>query len=193
MPQPTPDFTAARRAMIDSQLRPEGVTDRRVLAAMAAVPREQFVPEGVRALAYSDRPLTIGEGRALMPPVAFARLLTEVAPKPGERALVVGCGSGYAAAVLTEMGLEVETIEDRTPPAKAQFDLILIDGSVEEVPKELVAALAPGARLGAGIADRGVTRLAVGRSTGGAFGMKSFADAEVPPLPGFTRPRAFTF
>ena len=193
MPLPTPDFAAARRAMIESQLRPEGVTDLRVLAAMAAVPREQFVPEAVRPIAYSDRPLPLDQGRALMPPASFARLLTEVAPKAGERALVVGAGSGYAAAVLTKMGLEVDSLEARQAPSKQGYDLILIDGAVEQVPDELVAGLAPGGRLGTALYDRGVTRLAVGRSAGGAFAMRSFADCEVPALPGFSRPRAFTF
>lgn len=193
MPLPTPDFAAARRAMIESQLRPQGVTDRRVLAAMAAVPREQFVPEAVRPLAYSDRPLPLDQGRSLMSPAAFARLLTEVAPKPGERALVVGAGSGYAAAVLMEIGLDVDSADSLRSPAKQAYDLILVDGAIEEVPQELVAGLVPGGRLAAGIADRGVTRLAVGRGSGGSLGMKSFADCEVPMLPGFSRPRAFTF
>lgn len=193
MPLPTPDFAAARRAMIESQLRPEGVTDARVLAAMSAVPREQFVPEAVRSIAYSDRPLPLELGRALMPPAAFARLLTEVAPRPGERALVVSAGSGYAAAVLTEMGLEVDSADGMKPPAKQGYDLILIDGAVEQVPDQLVAGLSPGGRLGAAIVDRGVTRLAVGRRSGGSFGMRSFADSEVPVLTGFSRPRAFTF
>src|SRR5687767_13032128 len=90
MTQPNPDFAAARRAMIDSQLRPEGVTDVAVLAAMASVAREEFVPDAVKPVAYMDRPLALGEGRFLMPPAALARLLTELAPRAGERALVVG-------------------------------------------------------------------------------------------------------
>src|SRR5437868_5393274 len=105
MTQPMPDFAAARRAMIDNQLRPEGVTDPAVLAAMASVPREQFVPEAMRALAYSDRPLGLGNGQALMPPAALARLLTEIEPRAGERALVVGSGNHYAAKVLEALGL----------------------------------------------------------------------------------------
>ena len=88
------DFSLARRAMVDSQLRPQGVTDRGVLAAMGRIEREQFVPEHARPLAYFDRPLQIGEGRAMMPAAALGRLLTEAAPVTGERALVVGSGTG---------------------------------------------------------------------------------------------------
>jgi protein-L-isoaspartate(D-aspartate) O-methyltransferase len=193
MTQPIPDFAAARRAMIDSQLRPEGVTDPAVLAAMGAVAREEFVPEPMRSLAYMDRPIALGEGRFLMPPAALARLLTELAPRPGERALVVGPGNGYAAALLTHIGLEVDVQQVTDRLGRASYDLILIDGAVEQVPDSVIERLAPNGRLGTGIADRGVTRLAIGKVAGGALGLRSFADAEVPILPGFTRPRAFTF
>ena len=94
------DYSLARRVMVDNQLRPQGVTDRGVLAAMGRVERERFVPENARALAYFDRPLGIGQGRSMMPPAALGRLLTEAAPLAGQRALVIGSGTGYAAAVL---------------------------------------------------------------------------------------------
>jgi protein-L-isoaspartate(D-aspartate) O-methyltransferase len=193
MTQPLPDFAAARRAMIDSQLRPSGVTDRALLAAMATVPREQFVPEAQRALAYSDRPVDLGEGRALMAPAALGKLLTELEPRPGERALVVGSGNAYAARVLEAIGLDVDLADGPEPAGKASYDLILIDGAVEDVPAGFAGRLAPGGRLGTGVSDQGVTRLAVGRVAGGALGLRRFADGEVPLLPGFTRPRAFTF
>lgn len=193
MTQPLPDFAAARRAMIDSQLRPEGVTDPAVLAAMASVPREQFLPDALRPLAYSDRPLNLGGGKAMMAPAALARLLSELEPRAGEQALVVGSANGYAAKVLSALGLEVDTADGPEPAGKSHYDVILIDGAVEEVPDPLVARLADAGRLGTAIADKAVTRLAVGRVAGGALGLKRFADCEVPVLPGFTRPRAFTF
>lgn len=193
MTQPMPDFPAARRAMIDSQLRPQGVTDPAVLAAMAAVPREEFVPEPLRAMAYSDRPIDLGNGAALMPPAALARLLTELQPRPGERALVVGAGNGYAAAVLRHLGLDTDTAAATAFHGKAAYDIVLIDGAVEEVPPAIIDSLAPGGRLAAAIADDGVTRLAVGKVAGGVLGLRRFADVHVPLLPGFARPRAFTF
>jgi protein-L-isoaspartate(D-aspartate) O-methyltransferase len=185
------DFAAARRAMIDSQLRPQGVSDPAVLSAMASIAREDFVPEAVRPLAYTDRPIDLGNGNALMPPAALAKLIVELQPTAGERALVVGTGSGYAASVLGALGLEVS--QGAELPAKGDFDIILIDGAVEEVPELLVQRLAPDGRLGTGISDNGVTRLAVGRRAGSSLGLKRFADVQVPVLSSFSRPRAFTF
>lgn len=193
MTQPMPDFAAARRAMIDSQLRPEGVTDPALLAAMASVPRERFVPEAVQAIAYSDRPLDLGNGKALMPPAALARLIAELDPRPGERALVVGSGNEYAARVLETLGLTVDAADTAHSAGKAIYDLILIDGAVEDVPAGLVARLDPQGRLGTALVDNGVTRLAIGRVAGGVLGLRCFADAQVPLLSAFTRPRAFTF
>jgi protein-L-isoaspartate(D-aspartate) O-methyltransferase len=208
------DFSLARRAMVDNQLRPQGVTDRGVLAAMGKIERERFVPERARALAYFDRPLTIGQGRSTMPPAALGRLLTEAAPRPGQRALVIGSGTGYSAAVLKEIGLAVVSLEaDQSLAATAEaagvdtvvgelakgwpkgapYDLILLDGAVEEVPAALDKQLAPGGLLLGAIVDRGVTRLIVGICANGAIGWRSIADADVEPLPGFERPRAFTF
>jgi protein-L-isoaspartate(D-aspartate) O-methyltransferase len=208
------DFSLARRAMVDSQLRPEAVTDRGVLAAMATVERERFVPESARALAYFDRPLRLSDDRAMMPPAALGRLLSELAPRGGERALVVGSGTGYAAALLKAIGLDVVGLEPDETLAKsareagidtvvgdlaagwakgAPYDIILLDGAVEEVPAALCKQLVPGGRLAGAIVDRGVTRLVVGRVAGGSLGLRSLADADVAVLPGFSRPRAFTF
>jgi protein-L-isoaspartate(D-aspartate) O-methyltransferase len=208
------DFSLARRAMVDSQLRPEAVTDRGVLAAMASVERESFVPESARSLAYFDRPLRLSNGRSMMPPAALGRLLSELAPRAGERALIVGSGTGYSAALLRAIGLEVVALEsDEQLAASARgagietvtgdlkagwskgapYDIILLDGAVEEIPPAIVKQLTPEGRLAGAIVDRGVTRLVVGRAVGGAFGLRSLADAEVAILPGFERPRAFTF
>jgi protein-L-isoaspartate(D-aspartate) O-methyltransferase len=208
------DFSLARRAMVDSQLRPEAVTDRGVLAAMASVEREAFVPQEAKALAYFDRPLRLTKDRAMMPPAALGRLLSELAPRAGERALIVGSGSGYSAALLQAIGLQVVALEsDEELAASARdagietvtgdlaegwrkgafYDLILIDGAVEEIPGAIIKQLAPQGRLAGAIIDHGVTRLVVGRAAAGSFGIRSLADADVDTLPGFERPRAFTF
>ena len=176
--------------MIDSQLRPQGVSDPAVLNAMASVAREEFVPEALRPLAYTDRPIDLGDGNALMPPAALAKLIIELQPQAGERALVLGTGNSYAASVLAELGVEVN--QGAELPAKGEFDIILIDGAVEEVPDALVQRLAPDGRLGTGISDNGVTRLAVGRRAGASLGLRRFADVQVPVLSSFSRPRAFT-
>lgn len=208
------DYSLARRAMVDSQLRPEAVTDRGVLAAMASVERERFVPESAKALAYFDRPLPLTKDRAMMPPAALGRLLSELAPRAGERALVVGSGTGYSAALLQAIGLEAVALEsDEALAASAReagietvsgaladgwkgsapYDIILLDGAVEEIPATLIKQLSADGRLAGAIVDRGVTRLVVGRAAGGSLGLRTLADADVDILPGFERPRAFTF
>lgn len=191
------DFKAARRAMVDSQLRPQAVTDPLVIAAMATVPREQFLPEEGRALAYVDRVVALGDGRFLSPPATLGRLLTELEPRPAERALVIGTAPAYAAAVLREMGLQVTECGEGDltlgRPDEAPYDLILIDGAVEQIPDRIVRQLRHDGRLGTCLIDEGVQRLVIGRKAAGSFGVKSFADAAAPPVRGFERPRAFTF
>ncbi|QDP20006.1 protein-L-isoaspartate O-methyltransferase family protein [Sphingomonas xanthus] len=211
---PMQDFAIARRMMVDSQLRPLGVTDRNVLAAMARVERERFVPEEARAFAYFDRPLKTGNGRAMMPPAALGRLLSEAAPRPGQRALVVGSGTGYSAAILETIGLDVTSLESDADlaaiaaaaniesrsgeltkgwPKGAPYDLILIDGAVADVPDALVKQLADNGVLACAIVDRGVTRLVVGRCAAGRLGMRTIVDADAAVLPGFERPPVFIF
>jgi protein-L-isoaspartate(D-aspartate) O-methyltransferase len=209
-----PDFAAARLAMVESQLRPQGVTDQAVLGAMGSIARETFVPEHARPLAYVDRALPLGGGRFLSAPAVLGELLTNMMPERGQRALVVGAGTGYSAAVLAAMGLDVVAIESASDlaataqqldvevieapleagdPAGGPYDQILIDGAVEVIPDAIVAQLADGGRLGTALIDRGVTRLIVGRKVGGAFGYLSIGDAGVAALPGFSRPKEFTF
>lgn len=210
-----PDYDEARRAMVDGQLRPQGVNDRVVLDAMAAVPRERFVPEHLRPIAYADRSVPLGAGRSLPPATVTGLLLAEMLPESGERALVVGAGTGYSAAVLQAIGLDVVALEscvelaaqtkelgievvegplDEGHKPGAPFDLILIDGAVEHIPEALIDQLADGGRLGAAIVGSGIARLIIGRkAAGGGFGHRSIADAAVATLPGFAKPEAFTF
>lgn len=211
---PIPDFAAARAAMVENQLRPEGVTDPAVLDAMGSVPREDFLPPETRPLAYVDRAVGIGERRFLPAPAVLGSLLTQMMPVRGQRALVVGAGTGYSAAVLKALGLVVTALEsspelaaaarandidvvegplDAGWAAGAPYDQILIDGAIEYIPDTIVEQLAQGGRLGTALADRGITRLIVGRKAAGAFGYLSLSDAGVPVLPGFVRPKAFTF
>lgn len=211
---PIPDFAAARLAMVESQLRPQGVTDPAVLGAMGAIPRERFLPDHTRPLAYVDRAVAIGDGRFLAAPAVLGQLLTEMMPEPGQRALVIGAGTGYSAAVLAAMGLEVVAVEsspelaakarelgvdaveaplERGASKRGPYQQILIDGAVEHIPDAIVGQLADGGRLGAALVDRGITRLIVGRKSGGAFGYVSLGDSGSPVLPGFSRSKAFTF
>src|SRR5579872_2429986 len=201
---PIPDFAAAREAMIECQLRPQGVTDPAVLGAMGLVQRENFVPSHTRPLAYVDRAVAIGEGRFIVAPAVLGQLLTQMKPQSGQSALVVGAGTGYSAMVLAAMDLRVVALESNAALADvareqgldvvqgpleaglqkaAPYDQILIDGAVETIPAVIIDQLAEGGRLGTAVVDRGITRLVVGRKVSGAFGTLSFGDAGVPALP----------
>ena len=211
-------FEPMRRAMVASQLRTTGVNDPRVIAAMGEVARERFVPAERSALAYADAMVPLADGRTLNPPMALGRLLTEAQLRGDERALLIGAGTGYAAAVLAQLVRSVVALEEDPAlaavaretladtgvtlvegplaagwAAGAPYDFILIDGAVDYVPPAIVAQAAEGARIGLALLDRGVTRLAMGRVAGGAFGLAAFADAAVAILPGFEQPRNFVF
>ena len=211
-------FEPMRRAMVASQLRTTGVNDPRVIAAMGDLPRERFVPEERRALAYADALVPLGGGRALNPPMALGRLLTEARLTGRERALVIGAGTGYSAAVLAQLAASVTALEEDAGlagaaqaalaggnvaivsgplsggwPGGAPYDFILIDGAVAHVPPGIVAQVADGGQIALALVDQGITRLAVGRVVEGAFGMTVYADAAAAVLSGFEEPRGFSF
>ena len=185
------NFADARRAMVVSQLRPQGVTDAGVLAAMGQVAREDFVPEGMKAMAYMDRSLMV-DGAPMMPPAELGRLLTEIAPKPGEKALVIGGGGAYSAAVLSAIGCIVDRAAS-LDGVSGQYDIILVEGAVPSIPDRLATNLTADGRIGAAIFDRGIARLSIGRGDRKGIGLRSVVDAQVPPLPGSIPEPAFTF
>jgi len=211
-------FEPMRRAMVATQLRTTGVNDPRVVAAMGAVPRERFVPDDRLALAYADALVPVAPGRALNPPMALGRMLTEARLGGGERALVIGAATGYSAALLARLVASVVALEEedelvafartalegssvelvKGPLARGYakggpYDFILLDGAVEVVPPAIVAQVADGGTIALALLDEGVSRLAIGRVVAGAFGATVFADAETAPLPGFARPHSFSF
>ena len=212
------NFEQMRRAMVASSLRTTGINDPRVLAAIGAVPRERFVPEGRAPAAYADVLVPLVDGRELNSPLSLGRMLNEASPQEGERALVIGAATGYAAAVLERMVGSVVAIEDdkrlieaargalsatrvelvKAPLTEgyrpgAPYDLILIDGAVEFVPQAIIDQLVDGGRLVTALLDRGVTRIAIGRRSGDAFGMAPIADSASAILPGFIKPKTFSF
>jgi protein-L-isoaspartate(D-aspartate) O-methyltransferase len=171
----TDPFAEARKEMVDEQLRSRDIIDPRVLEAMTRVPRHRFVPEALQDVAYDDRPQPIGHGQTISQPYVVA-LMTQLAnPKPDCRALDIGTGSGYQAAVLAELCKEVYSIEIVEPladearerlqqlgyedvtvktgdgyrgwPEKAPFDVIIVAAAPQHVPKPLIEQLAPGGRL----------------------------------------------
>ena len=161
-------LTDARNRMVDSQVRPNRVSDPRILDAMRHLRRERFLPDAQLALAYADQNVPLGGGRVMLQPLALARLVQAAEPLPGEKVLVAAAGTGYSAAVFAALGCDVTALEEpgalldiaRTAlaasapgvklvsgslpagwPAGAPYDIILIDGAVPEVPANIAGQL----------------------------------------------------
>ena len=212
-------FEAMRHAMVQSQLRTNAVNDPRVVTAMAKVAREAFVPEAARQLAYRDTAVAIGNGRYLNLPIATGKLLTEAYLEPTDRVLLIGAAGGYTAAVLSGLVRSIVAVEsdpdlaaharaalagygnvelvegplDQGHAAGAPYDVLIVDGCVEALSESLVGQIAAGGRVVTGLLERGVSRLASGRTIKGGFGLRAFADIDCVALPGFSVPRGFAF
>ncbi len=215
------DFAAARRNMVENQLRPNRIEDPRVLAAMGEVPREPFVPSSLRGVAYSDEDLDLGDGRRLIEPLALAKMLQAAAPRPEETALVVGDDTGYVAAVmarlvatafllvephvdadaverlLTTLGCDNVVLQRGDPraglPQLAPFDVILLAGAVVAIPEHLRAQLADGGRLVAVVTHGHCGHVTVVQRVGDAFGQLAPFDAWIPPLEALRPQPRFVF
>ncbi len=217
------DFALARRNMVEGQLRPNRVTNVSLLAVLGELPRERFLPEGVRSVAYSDEDVPLGNGRYLMEPMVLARLIQTLQPQPEERAMVVASGRGYGAALLARLVKSVVTVEsDPALAAAAQetardlgltgiqpasglaeagaaasgpYDIILIEGAVRQVPQAILDQLAEGGRLTTVIAGVPGT-LGTAQlfvKDGAQASGRPLFDAGTPSLPGFAPPARFTF
>lgn len=191
------EFETARRAMIDSQLRTSGVNDDIVLARMAAVPREDFVPTGTRGVAYIDRALPLDNGRRIAAPLFYGMALAESQPKPDDSVLVVDAGSGYLAALVGPMVASVEVIAPEDAVTKSRkrktYSLLLVDGAIEHIPVGLADRLAEGGRIVTGLVTNGVTRLAIGRRSAGNVALLPVAEIGIPRLTVFDKPKAWSF
>jgi protein-L-isoaspartate(D-aspartate) O-methyltransferase len=183
----------ARRAMIDSQLRPSGVNDPGVLAAFNRVRREDFVPAAARSIAYMDRGIPLGGGRVLAPPLTHGLMLSEAAPTPDDRALLVDCSNGYLAALVGPLVGSLEVITPGATPKARDYTLLLIDGAIEELPKALASRLTEGGRIVTGLIERGVSRLAIGRKSAGGVGMLALGEVYFEPIPEYARPAKWSF
>lgn len=188
---------AARRAMIDSQLRTSGVSEDFVLARMGTVPREDFVPEGARGTAYMDRAIRLPEGGFLPAPLFHGRMLAEARPLTTDRAIVVDGGSGYLTELVRPLVAEVETVSARDGAAGSarmkDATLLLIDGAIEQLPAGLAKRLTDGGRVVTGLVERGVTRLAAGRKVNGTIGLVTLMEIGVPRLGAFDRDAGWSF
>jgi protein-L-isoaspartate(D-aspartate) O-methyltransferase len=214
------DAALARNLMVDGQLRPSRVSDRRILDAMRSLPREAFLPAHLAALAYIDEDVPLGGGRVLLKPLVLARLLQLARPRAGEAALLVGCGSGYGAAILALCGVQVTALEEDPAllalarrakldgaaitlvdgkladgvPGAAPFDLVVIEGAVRAIPEAIGRQVSANGRLVTILAPAGSGGVAVlaEPSIGGLRAQAEF-DATAPLLPGLAPAPGFTF
>lgn len=217
------DFALARRNMVDGQLRPNRVNDAGLLAALSELPRERFLPEALRSVAYADDDVPLGNGRFMMEPMVLARLIQILQPRPEDKALVAAAGLGYGAAILGRLTKSVVAVEadaglaaaarktlqelgvtgveqvagpsEQGAAASAPYDIVLIEGAVPEVPGAIADQLAEGGRLATVIADpSGALGVAhLFVKQGGVVSGRPLFDAGTPLLPGFARPARFTF
>lgn len=218
------DYAAARLNMVDNQIRTNRVISAGVLEAMLTIPREVFVPKQMRGIAYVDEDLDIGNGRCLMEPLVLARLLQLAEVTPSDVALVIGCNTGYSAALMSRLASTVVALESDQDlatragglvseqgadnvavvtgplkdgyPQQGPYDVILIDGGVQEIPQALCNQLADGGRLVAVVMGGG--RLAMGRGLvitryGANFSRREAFEAATPLLPGFAKDPGFIF
>ena len=180
------ETSAARRAMIDRQLRVSGINDAAILAAFLAVPREDFVPEARRAVAYADRAVALDNGEVLAPALTYGQMLSAAQPTADDTVLVIGAPGGYLAALVEKLcgKVTLRAVSDDWAAAGAH-SLVLVDGAIEEVPGKLASVLTAEGRLVGGMIERGVTRLALGRKVGEALAFTVLAEADFAPLAAF--------
>ena len=218
-------FSIARQKMVDGQVRPSDVTDPRIIDAMLAVPREAFVPQNRQALAYLDIDLDVSEGtsakRFLIKPVVTAKMLQAADIRDTDNVLVVGCATGYTAAVVARLARQVTATEvDPTMVARAKdvlaqlgignvpvraadpsegdaanapYDVIVLNGATEVTPDRLYRQLKDGGRLVGVFAMTQPQRAMIVTQSHADFGTRALFDAAVPVLPGLGRVPAFVF
>lgn len=216
------DFEAARKHMVDSQVRPNDVTDPRILRAFEVLARERFLPPELRAQAYVDREVVYGPGRSLATARDHAKLLAALDIRPTDLILDVACGTGYSSALLAmlcEMVVAVENEADlaskaqenwaeagvvnaavvsgdpaKGAPKQGPFDVVVVAAAIEVEPVLLLGQLKDGGRLGAFRRAGGLSKGVVWRRSGAAISAHEVFDASVRAVPaGFTRAKAFVF
>jgi protein-L-isoaspartate(D-aspartate) O-methyltransferase len=210
----------ARFNMIEAQIRTSNVTSPRILAALGAVARERFVPTASRALAYADVPVPVAPGRFLLDPRSFAKLLQLAEVTAEDKVLDVGCATGYSSAVLGRLGKSVIALEQDADLVRiasealagatgrialtqgaliegfrgeAPYDVIFVNGAIEQTPETLLAQLAEGGRLVTVMKEGTHGRAYLFLKEHGVVGQRPDFDADVPLLAGFKKAVGFVF
>ena len=214
------DFAARRRTMVDTQVRPSDVTKFPIIEAMLRVPREEFVPDGKVEAAYVGENLTLEEGRVLLDPRTLAKMLDALDITPSDLVLDIGCGTGYSSALMQGMAQAVIGLEEDEALAEsaetalaragaetvvlvrgkltegatdhAPYDVIILQGGIEEFPQALIGQLAEGGRVCALFMDGALGVVRLGVRKGDVIGWRDIFNAAAPVLPGFEKARAFS-
>ncbi len=215
------DFAAAREAMVDSQVRPSDVTRYPIIEAMRTVPREDFVPQAMRPVAYLGEHVPPGGGRVVLDPRVFAKMLDALDVQPTDLVLDVGCGLGYSTAVIAYIAEAVVALEDDPDrvreaeaalagigidnavvqagplaagvPEHGPYDAIMLQGAIETLPFALVEQLKPDGRIVAILARGAYGHARLGHKGANGVGWRRVFDAAAPVLPGFSATKAFEF
>jgi protein-L-isoaspartate(D-aspartate) O-methyltransferase len=215
------DYARARANMVANQLRPNRIEDPPLLDAMGSVPRERFLPKALRGVAYTDEDLPLPDGHWLIEPLVLARLIQAAEVQKSDVVLVVGCATGYAAAVLArlaatvillapsaaaatvealldDLGVDNVVVAPNDDPAaghpsQAPFDVIVVVGSVPEIPPALLEQIGEGGRIVAVVDQRRIGKIMVLTRLHGVVGRRELFDAQTPPCPGLNLSPGFTF
>jgi protein-L-isoaspartate(D-aspartate) O-methyltransferase len=214
------DFQTRRTMMVDTQVRPSDVTKFPIIDAMLRVPREAFVPNGLREVAYVGENVEIAPARVVLEPRTLAKMLDALDIGPGDLVLDVGCGLGYSTAVMARLAEAVVAVEETDGfAAEAEatlaregvdnaaviagpltagaakhgpYDVIAIQGGVEVVPQALVDQLKDGGRIGALFMQGALGQVRIGFKEDDRVTWRFAFNAAAPVLPGFAAPRGFT-
>ena len=189
--------SSARNAMIDCQLRTSGVTAPFVVKRMGEVPREDFVPEAAKGIAYMDRAIALGEGKALAAPLVHGMLLQEARPKSDEHVIVIDAGSGYLAELVRPLvgSIKVLSPAEAIAPTRGgkKADLIIVDGAIEHVPANLAKRLGENGRIVTGLVQERITSVAIGRLSGKEVALRTTLEIGIPVLTEFDKPKGWSF